>query len=222
MDDDPPSQPVIVTVRSTANGRQRLLSLSDGRELLFSDEACERAGIGEGIAATVELLHQLEEGEERVVAHSAALRLLSHRARSETEMRTRLGMRGVAPATIDYEIERLRQAGLLDDQKFAQSWVEDRKRFAPRGTRMLRYELLGRGIDPESIDNVTAGLDDRELALALAREKASKTKAETYEAFAGRIGGLLRRRGFDYDAVAYAVRTTWEERAAAARDAEGE
>ncbi|MBK6661488.1 MAG: regulatory protein RecX [Thermoflexaceae bacterium] len=80
--------------------------------------------------------------------HEAALRLLSHRARSENEMRTRLGMRGIAPAIIEEEIVRLRDAGLLDDEQFARAWVEDRKRFAPRGRRMLRYELLGRGIEP--------------------------------------------------------------------------
>lgn len=184
--------------------------------MLFSDEACERAGAGEGMEAPPDLLGRLEEAEERVAAHSAALRLLSHRARSETEMRTRLAMRGIAPAVVDFEIERLRQTGLLDDQKFARSWVEERKQNAPRGKRMLEYELLGRGIEPEAAAQVTAGIDDREVALGLARDKANRAKLESYEEFAGRISGLLRRRGFDYDAVAFAVRTVWGEKEAEA------
>jgi len=210
----------IVSVRATANGRQRLITLSDGRELLFSDETCERARLSEGMVAAEELLAELEESEERVVAHSAALRLLSHRARSEAEMRTRLAMRGIAPAAIEHEIERLRQAGLLDDEKFAHSWVEERNRLAPRGKRMLRYELLGRGIDPNAIDQVTSPIDDREVALSLARQKAWRSQPETYEAFAGRVGGLLRRRGFDYEVVAATVRTVWEEIQAAVADDE--
>lgn len=203
--------PTIDSIRPTANGRQRLITLSDGREFLFSDEACERNDLNEGMPATTGLFDSLEESEERVMAHAAALRLLAHRARSESEMRTRLAMRGVAPAAIDHEVDRLRQAGLLDDEKFARSWVEDRNRQAPRGKRMLRYELLGRGIEPEAIEQVTAPIDDRVVALELARQKAGRGRAETYEAFAGRIGGLLRRRGFDYEVVAEAVRTAWAE-----------
>lgn len=218
--DDP--LPIIESIRATANGRQRLITLSDGREFLFSDEACERNALSEGMPAPDELFVQLEDSEERVIAHAAALRLLSHRARSEAEMRTRLAMRGVAPAAVDHEIERLRQAGLLDDEKFARAWVEDRKRHAPRGKRMLRYELLGRGIEPEAIDQVTAPIDDREVAFAMAREKAARSRPETYEAFAGRIGGLLRRRGFDYEVVAAAVRAAWAEREELPVDMDGE
>jgi len=58
---------------------------------------------------------------------------------------------------------------------------------------------------------VTSPIDDREVALSLARQKAWRGRPETYEAFAGRVGGLLRRRGFDYEVVAAAVRTVWDE-----------
>jgi regulatory protein len=112
---------------------------------------------------------------------------------------------------IEAELARLREAGLLDDAKFARAWVEDRKRQSPRGRRMLRYELLGRGIDPESIDQVTVDIDDRETALALARRKSQGLSAATYESFFARVGEFLRRRGFDYDVVAQATRTAWRE-----------
>ena len=208
--DDPPS-PAIIEVRVISHGRQRLLSLSDGREVLFSDEACERCGIAEGMAATPELLKQLERAERRVSAHEAALRLLSSRARSETEMRTRLAMRGFDPAAIDDEISRLHGSGLLDDQKFAEAWVEDRKRVSPRGRRMLRYELLGRGIDPSAVEQAVDGIDDRETALQLARGRARKGPRGTYEAFYAKVGGFLRRRGFDYEVTAAATRAAWQE-----------
>lgn len=208
--DEPPS-PQIVTIKSVAHGRQRLVTLSDGRELLFSDEACERAAVREGETATPERLKEIEGAERRVNAHEAALRLLASRPRSETEMRTRLGMRGIEPDVVDAEIERLRLAGLLDDEKFAQSWVEDRKRLAPRGRRMLRYELLGRGIDPEAADEATRDIDDRSTALHLARDRARKTATTSYEAFFARVGGFLRRRGFDYEVTAEATRQVWRE-----------
>lgn len=209
--DEPPSTARITGIRSVAHGRQRLLELSDGREYLFSDEACTRAGIAEGLDVTPELLQQLEGVEIRVNAHEAALRLLAARPRSETEMRTRLAMRGFDPDAIDDEVERLRGAGLLDDEKFARAWVEDRRRLAPRGRRMLKYELLGRGVDPESADQAIRDIDDREIAMELARARARKAPRTTYEAFVAKVGGFLRRRGFDFDVTATATRQAWLE-----------
>ena len=209
--DEPPSTPRITEVRNVAKGRQRLLVLSDGREFVFSDEACERTGITEGLDASAGLFEELDAAEQRVIAHEAALRLLANRPRSEKEMRTRLAMRGCAPAVIEDEVERLGRAGLLDDQKFARAWVEDRKRVSPRGRRMLRYELLGRGIDPESVDLVTDGIDDRETALSLARSRVRGSIVNDYETFVANVGGFLRRRGFDYSVAAEATRAAWEE-----------
>jgi regulatory protein len=209
--DEPPSTPLITEVRSVAKGRQRLILLSDGREFVFTDEACERAGVAEGLKASAELLESLDEAEMRVTAHEAALRLLASRPRSEKEMRTRLAMRGCDPAIIDDEVERLERAGLLDDHKFARAWVEDRKRVSPRGRRMLRYELLGRGIDPESVDIVTEGIDDRETAFALARSRVRGSLLQDYDAFLAKVGGFLRRRGFDYSVAAEAARAAWQE-----------
>lgn len=213
--DEPPS-PSIIEIRSVARGRQRLLSLSDGREFLFSDEACERCQVAEGMPATTELLQDLERAERRVSAHDAALRLLAARPRSETEIRTRLAMRGIDPRAIDDEVERLRSAGLLDDEKFARAWVEDRKRVSPRGRRMLRYELLGRGIDPESAEQATQGIDDRSTALDLARARARKLPRTNYEAFFSKVASFLRRRGFDYEVTADTARQVWGEGEAAA------
>lgn len=209
--DDPPSTATIIEIRNAPRGRQRVIVLSDGRELLFSEETCERVGVTEGGVADPALLDALEASEHRVNAHEAALRLLSYRARSEHEMRTRLTMRGILPAVIDEEIERLRRSGLLDDEKFARAWVEDRKRIAPRGRRMLRYELLGRGIEAESIELVTRDIDDRETAVDLARNRARKISTADYHTFFSRMTSFLQRRGFDYEVTADAARTAWEE-----------
>lgn len=211
MDEEPPSNPTIIEIRSIARGRQRLVSLSDGREFAFSDEACERTGLVEGMEVAEGVLESLDAADTRVTAHEAALRLLSNRPRSEKEMRTRLAMRGFEPVVIDDEIERLRRAGLLDDQKFARAWVEDRKRVSPRGRRMLRYELLGRGIDVESVDRATDGIDDRETALALARSRARGSAMADRDTFIAKVGGFLRRRGFDYSVSAEAARSVWAE-----------
>ena len=217
--DEPPSRVTIIEVRGTAKGRMRLLCLSDGRELLVSDESCVRAGLKAGTAFTGQLFEELEAAEQRGNTHEAALRLLSHRARSENEMRTRLRMRGFEPTAVDDEVVRLREAGLLDDGQFARAWVEDRKRTAPRGRKMLRYELLGRGIAPDAVDEATDGIDDRTTAIDLARSRARGSALASHDAFVAKVGGFLRRRGFDWAVVAEVIRVVWAETGGAPAEA---
>ncbi len=211
--DEPPSttaNATVIDIRGN-NGRVRLLRLSDGREFIFSAEACDRSHIAVGDTLTPQLLEVLEGAEQRGNAHQAALRLLSHRGRSEDEMRTRLRMRGIEPQAIDDELVRLKESGLVDDAKFARAWVEKRERTAPRGRRMLRYELLGRGIDPADVEQVTADVDDLSVATDLARSRARGPVLNDYEVFMTKVGGFLRRRGFSYDIVLAAARSAWTE-----------
>jgi regulatory protein len=209
--DEPPRTPTVLELRATGKGRVRLILLSDGAELVFSEEACERCGIHLGVEVDQARLEMLEAAEHRVNAHEAALRLLAHRARSENEMRTRLRMRGYPPDAVDDEIARLHGAGLLDDGQFARAWVEDRKRTAPRGRRLLRYELLGRGIAPEAVDVATEEIDDEATALTLARSRARGQALADYDAFMAKVGGFLRRRGFDWSVVSSTTRAVWAE-----------
>ncbi len=206
-----PAPPTIVSLTPARRGRSRIVTLSDGQEFVFSEEACERAGLSEGMLADAALLDQLDREERRVNAHEAALRLLDARPRSEHEMRTRLALRGFDPATIDHEIERLRNAGLLDDARFARAWVEDRKRVSPRGSAMLRYELLGRGIDPETAAAALDGIDDLEFATRLALQRGRRYVDHGHAEFLARVGGFLRRRGFDYRVTSEALRAAWSQ-----------
>jgi SOS response regulatory protein OraA/RecX len=63
----------------------------------------------------------------------------------------------------------------------------------------------------DSVDQATRDIDDRTTAMDLARERGRKTRASSYEAFAAKVGGFLRRRGFDYDVTAQATRNAWNE-----------
>lgn len=220
--DEPPSQVTLQEIRPTRLGHQKLLVLSDGRELLVHPEALlAHAELREGAPVPEETLAELERDSWRALAHEAALRLLSHRARSEQEMRTRLAMRGIPSEVVEAEIQRLREAGLLDDTQFANAWVEERRRTSPRSRQLLRFELLGKGIAPETADLATRDVEDLPTAIELARKRARTTASGEDEAtFLQRIVEFLRRRGFDFETARHAARLVWEElRSSASADA---
>jgi len=202
----------VTTIRHRGRGRVAVAT-SDGETLTLRAAAVERTGLREGDTLDGGVRAGLEREDQRWTAHEAALRLLSYRPRSEREMGQRLRLRGLAADVVEEEVERLRGAGLLDDEAFAQSWVEDRQANAPRGQRLLRYELVGRGVRAELAEAAVSSVDDRTAALALARGRANRLGGLPFEQFSRRLADFLKRRGFAYDVVAEAVRTTWNENA---------
>lgn len=192
------------------HGRRYRLQAGDGQEYLFASETIERAGLAEGMAVLPAHLETLIDLEQRVTIHEAALRLLDHRARSEQELRTRLSMRGFAEDIIDAEIIRLRDAGLVDDAQFARAWVEERSRTSPRARRMLRYELVARGIEPGAAELVTSDMDDLDAATRIATRKALSLQGNDRDDIRKRILSLLQRRGFDWDVASDALAAAWQ------------
>jgi regulatory protein len=211
----------ITAIRAVGQGRKRVLALSDGRELIADAETCRRLGIRAGDDWTSDdVLTKLQTKTSEAGTHDAALRLLGSRARSESDMRRRLVARGASAEEVDSELERLRSAGLVDDERFAQAWVEERQRRTPRGRRMLQHELRSKGIAAESVELATQGVDDRAAALALARGKARAAGGADYAAFLAKVGGHLRRRGFDYEVTREAVKVAWREATGGAPEGE--
>ncbi len=210
--DEPDEAPRVTAIKRRTRGRV-LVTTSDGETLAVHGEALQRAGVREGDALDGGSRERIEREEQRCTAHEAALRLLSHRPRSERELGQRLRLRGLAADVVEDEIGRLRRAGLLDDDAFARLWVEDRQLRAPRGRRLLRYELRGRGVRSELADAAVASVDDRTAALALARGRARRLAGLEFKQFSQRLGRFLERRGFGYNDVGEAVRTVWNESA---------
>jgi regulatory protein len=210
--EEPDRPPRITAVKRRPRGRVAITT-SDGETLTIHAEALERAEVCEGDPLDGRARERVETEEHRCLAHEAALRLLSYRPRSERELGQRLRLRGIPPEIAEAEVGRLRKAGLLDDEAFAHSYVGGRQESAPRGQRLLRYELLGRGIRAEIADEAVSSIDDRTAALALARGRAPRLAALEYGQFSRRLGGFLQRRGFGYADVEEAVRTVWNENA---------
>lgn len=205
-----PGHPRIAEIRGLRRKRRKLI-LEDGREFVFGEEACERLHVRKGTVATPELITELDSEDRRAGLHDAALNLLSYRMRSEAELRRRLRMRGADDEVIDAELERLRNAGLVDDARFAEMWVDERSNSSPRSGRMLRAELRAKGVAAQTTDAATTGVDDDAAALDLARSRARRVATRDYAAFEAKIGGALQRRGFDFATARRAVRAAWGE-----------
>ncbi len=141
---------------------------------------------------------------------NAALRFLSYRPRSETEIRMRLRRR-FDEQTIDRVILQLKAGHMVDDGAFAQFWRENRESFSPRSERMLKLELRRKGIDPEVIAEVVEGIDDAESAYRAAEKRTRLWAKEDYNTFRRKLSAFLRRRGFSYEVANRTLERLWQE-----------
>ena len=201
-----------VTAIEKQRRKNRLNLFLDGRFALgLSTDVAAQVSLRVGDEVDGDRLRALREAEARADAMSAALRLLSYRPRSETELRQRLARRGVPPALIDSTIQRLRELGLVDDAAFARAWVESRERTSPRGQRLLRQELRAKGVNSDASRELVEGVDDAEAALRASARRAASLSGLPQEEFRRRLGDFLRRRGFDYETIRLTVERRWRE-----------
>jgi regulatory protein len=108
-------------------------------------------------------------------------------------------------------VERLKRSGLLDDQQFAETWVDNRSEFRPRSRRALAFELKQKGVPEETIDAAVEGLDEEQMAYLAAQKKANKYYSLEWPEFKQKMYAFLARRGFSYEISAPVVSRLWQE-----------
>ena len=169
--------------------------------------------------AQVELVRTAEAVDSGV---KAVRRLLEVRPRTDGEMRTRLLRKGFSAAEIEQIMQRVEQAGEVNDARFATQWVETQTTFRPRGARALVSELRRRGLDAETIAAATAGVDELAAARTAAAGRMRRLAALPAAAVRRKLGDFLQRRGFAYDVVRSVVTECLTEQGAPADDLQSE
>ena len=203
---------MVITLIERHRRRRRVNVFVDGRfALALALTLAQEKGLHAGMAVSDDDLQALRDEDERRTAYESALRLLSYRPRSEKEIRTRLARRGIGPAIIEETAERLRQLHFLDDAAFAQFWRESRENVSPRSRRLIRSELLFKGVDSETATATVEDVDDEEAAYRAAAKRLHALEATDYDAFRRRLGGFLTRRGFSYDVTRRTLERCWRE-----------
>ncbi len=204
---------VITAIKAeTKTGRDRSRIYLDGSYWFSLDNkviAAESLEVGSVLSPSEIALLSGDDDSQR--CFRAAMRFLSYRPRSESETRERLLKLGFEMADIDAAIEKLRQAGYLDDAAFARLWAEDRKTFKPRSQKAIKMELKRKGIDSEIIKAAVEGNDDIAVARQLATRKARTLPVSDFQVFHRRLGAYLQRKGFEFAVINKLVKETWQE-----------
>ncbi len=150
-----------------------------------------------------------EEARQRTFQR--AVKLLAARSRSEAELRELLlQRRASSKADVEEAIERLREYGYLDDERFAFGYASLKLRQRPLGRQRLKRDLKMKKVDQATIDEALdlayAEVSEEEL-IDQAIEKRIRTRGRPKTRVqAQSLFQHLMRQGFPLDLVSEKVR----------------
>jgi regulatory protein len=157
------------------------------------------------------LIDEVLLSEEKSRAKEKALRLLSYRARSIEELRKKLLENNYSERTVHRVIEDLLHVGLLDDQAFAETYARSRMVQRPVGRRLLRQELLMKGIPEEiaekSVEEVYNKQTEEEVAELLIKKRMKRYSGEEPQKIRKKLSNFLFQRGFNWDVISAVLST---------------
>jgi regulatory protein len=143
------------------------------------------------------------------VARTILLAKLTGQARSRDELARALDAKNVPIDAANTVLDRFTEVGLIDDQAFAQAWVESRQSTRGLSRRALAVELRRKGIAEELIQETVSAIDgDRERALAreLVDRKLASTRRLDQATRFRRLASMLGRKGYPPGLCAAVVR----------------
>ena len=137
------------------------------------------------------------------------LRFSTLRPRSEKELKDWLKKHKVHLSIHENLYSRLKRLDLLNDNKFAQWWVEQRMEFSPRGKRALIAELRQKGINRDLIiqlvnESVSQGYEEKTARKLLQKKKYKWERLQKLEA-KKKMSDFLARKGFGWEVIKNAI-----------------
>ena len=144
---------------------------------------------------------------DRQSAFDAALKYLTYRMRSESEVRKKLDEKGYEPQEIDETVEKLKQYKYIDDEAFALELMRSKTAARPIGKRKLKGHFYKAGISDEHAQiAMDAYSPESEQAACDAQFDKLAAQKGTDRAGLAKIQRALLSRGFGYEQINSSMR----------------
>ncbi len=197
----------ITAIKQQVKRQDRYSIYVDGSYLFsFSESELLASGIKIGLELDEAKLVDLKDKAVLDKAYDRSLNLISHRMRSEWELRDYLKRKDYDEGVQEVTIIRLSDRGYIDDTDFAKRWVENRRLLKATSKRRLAQELRQKRI-ADDIINQAIEADETDESAVLAELIERKRKQSKYQDNL-KLMQYLARQGFSYDAIKSALSST--------------
>lgn len=163
----------------------------------LSETALLESGLHSGQELTKEQIGEYKQLSRDDKLYNRALNYVALRPRSVWEVEFYLKRKDSPAPLIEQIANKLKNLGLLDDRKFAEAFVHDRRLLRSQSTRRLQLELRKKHVPSQVIDEVLAAdeTDEKAMLRELVTKKLQQSKYRNDEL---RLMQYLARQGFGY------------------------
>ena len=177
--------------------------------VIIPSNLVENLGLRVGLEIESQAIEKLIAADEAMRAKNYALSLLRENIYSKTQMTQQLECEGFTSRTVNTIITELIHSGHIHDRLYAEKWIQRRQNTNPRGGTLLKQELIDRGVDPETAEQVISKINvenEIRLAMKIAQKRAKQYKRLPIHVAKRRLHGFLARRGFESDTILQVIR----------------
>ncbi len=172
--------------------------------VIIPSKLVENLGLRIGLEIESQTIEKLIAADEAMRAKNYALNILRENIYSKTQMTQQLEREGFKEQTVETIIIELINSGHIRDRLYAEKWIQRRQKSNPRGRTVLKQELIEKGVDPETAEQVLAEVkteDEARLALQIAQKRVKQYKRLPIHVAKRRLHGFLARRGFESETI---------------------
>jgi regulatory protein len=217
--------PTITAITPHARKPGRFAVHIDGSaDFTLSLDAIERLRLSLGTVVDDRTANDVQREAATLATYDRALDMLAARARSSAELRRLLVRKGEPPDQVGVVIDRLLNAGLLDDAQFARQFARSKALGAGLSRRRLQQELMRKGVAREVADDaITEVMAEEHIDEGASLARVARKKLRALSRFDAptrrrRLYAFLARRGYDSDDIARVLRDVMQDAAADGQD----
>ncbi len=179
--------------------------VNDKYELSLSELDLIGSGLKTNQTVDEKKLEELKITHARSKSYNFAIRYLALRPRSTHEVIQYLNFRkGFSSEDANYTIERLTDEGYLNDKQFSEIWIRNRMLLSPKSDKVLRLELIKKGIPKDIIQEAIDSLDEQEKINSIKSLIEKKQRQSKYQD-KQKLTEYLSRQGYNYGLIKQAL-----------------
>ena len=193
----------ITAIKQQAKRPDRYSIFIDGKySFSLSETALLDAKIASGQNLEKEQVREFKQISADDKIYQQALKYAAMRPRSVGEMEFYLSYKKQASPSLSEEIlNKLSNIGMLNDEKFAEMFINDRLLFKPTSLRKLKVELKKKKISQEIIERVLHDKKDNSTINLVIASKRRQKKYQDDE----KLMQYLARQGYSYGDIKNAL-----------------
>ena len=170
----------------------------------LSESALLDSKINSGQELTREQVTEFKQLSADDKIYNQTLKYIALRPRTKWEIEVYLNKKDASPPLLESTLNKLSNVGLIDDKKYAQSFVNDRRLLRPSSRRKIVNDLRKKHIPASIIEEVVGDESDDERAAlkAIIERKRQHTKYQDDL----KLMQYLARQGFNYGDIKDALK----------------